>query len=46
MQALVTESRQSVQRIERAISDLEKNPQRVIFGGSGNVPEYDGRTRR
>ncbi|MBQ9353427.1 MULTISPECIES: MlaD family protein [unclassified Phyllobacterium] len=46
VQALVTESRQSVQRIERAISDLEKNPQRVIFGGSGNVPEYDGRTRR
>ncbi len=46
VQALVTESRQSVQRIERAISDLEKNPQRVIFGGGGSVPEYDGRTRR
>ncbi|MCO4316198.1 MCE family protein [Phyllobacterium sp. 21LDTY02-6] len=46
VQSLVNESRQSVQRIERAISDLEKNPQRVIFGGGGNVPEYDGRTRR
>lgn len=46
VQSLVNESRQSVQRIERAITDLEKNPQRVIFGGSGNVPEYDGRTRR
>jgi phospholipid/cholesterol/gamma-HCH transport system substrate-binding protein len=46
VQALVNESRQSVQRIERAITDLEKNPQRVIFGGGGNVPEYDGRTRR
>jgi phospholipid/cholesterol/gamma-HCH transport system substrate-binding protein len=46
VQSLVNESRQSVQRIERAITDLEKNPQRVIFGGSGNVPEYDGRKRR
>ncbi|MRG57109.1 phospholipid/cholesterol/gamma-HCH transport system substrate-binding protein [Phyllobacterium sp. YR620] len=46
VQSLVNESRQSVQRIERAITDLEKNPQRVIFGGSGSVPEYDGRTRR
>ncbi|MEK1889744.1 MAG: MlaD family protein [Phyllobacterium sp.] len=47
VQALVNESRQSVQRIERAITDLGKNPQRVIFGGSGgSVPEYDGRTRR
>ncbi|RCW86321.1 MlaD family protein [Phyllobacterium bourgognense] len=46
VQALVNESRQSVQRIERAITDLEKNPQRVIFGGGGSVPEYDGRTRR
>ncbi|MHC1548683.1 MlaD family protein [Phyllobacterium sp. K27] len=46
VQALVNESRQSVRRIERAITDLEKNPQRVIFGGGGNVPEYDGRTRR
>ncbi|MEP7454918.1 MlaD family protein [Phyllobacterium sp. SB3] len=46
VQSLVNESRQSVQRIERAITDLEKNPQRVIFGGGGNVPEYDGRTRR
>lgn len=46
VQSLVNESRQSVQRIERAISDLEKNPQRVIFGGGGSVPEYDGRTRR
>jgi phospholipid/cholesterol/gamma-HCH transport system substrate-binding protein len=46
VQSLVNESRQSVQRIERAITDLEKNPQRVIFGGGGSVPEYDGRTRR
>ncbi|KXF76990.1 ABC transporter substrate-binding protein [Paramesorhizobium deserti] len=46
VQALVTESRRSIQRIERAISDLERDPQRLIFGGQGTVPQYDGRTRR
>ncbi|RCS25275.1 MCE family protein [Phyllobacterium salinisoli] len=45
VQALVTDSRRSIQRIERAITDLEKNPQRLIFGGQGSVPQYDGRTR-
>jgi phospholipid/cholesterol/gamma-HCH transport system substrate-binding protein len=46
VQALVTDSRRSVQRIEQAITDFEKNPQRLIFGGQGNVPQYDARTRR
>ena len=45
VQALVTDSRRSVQRIEQAITDLERDPQRLIFGGQGNVPRYDGRTR-
>lgn len=46
VQALVTDSRRSIQRIEQAITDLERDPQRLIFGGQGNVPQYDGRTRR
>lgn len=46
VEALVNDSRRSVDRIERAISDLERNPQRIIFGGTGTVPQYDGRSRR
>jgi len=46
LQALIGESRRSVNRIEQAISELEKNPQRLLFGGGGSVPEYDGRKRR
>ena len=46
VEALVSDSRRSVDRIERAISDLERDPQRLIFGGAGTVPQYDGRTRR
>ncbi len=46
VQSAVNESRRSIQRIEQAITDLEKNPQRIIFGGQGNVPQYDGRSRR
>lgn len=45
VQALITDSRRSIQRIEQAITDLERNPQRLIFGGQGNVPRFDGRTR-
>ena len=46
VQALVNETRRSVSRIEQAISDLERNPQRLIFGGDGDVKTYDGRQRR
>jgi len=46
LQALIGESRRSVGRIEQVISELEKNPQRLLFGGAGSVPEYDGRKRR
>lgn len=45
-EALIQESRRSITRIERAVTDLEKNPQRIITGGEGQVREYDGRTRR
>ncbi|MBL8584126.1 MAG: MCE family protein, partial [Rhizobiaceae bacterium] len=44
--SLVTDTRRSVDRIERAVTDLERNPQRIITGGDGTVRQYDGRTRR
>ncbi len=44
--SLVQDTRRSVNRIERAITDLERNPQRIITGGDGNVRQYDGRARR
>lgn len=44
--SLVQDTRRSVNRIERAITDLERNPERIITGGDGTVRQYDGRTRR
>jgi phospholipid/cholesterol/gamma-HCH transport system substrate-binding protein len=46
VEALVTDSRRAITRIEQAITDLERNPQRIITGGEGPVPRYDGRARR
>jgi phospholipid/cholesterol/gamma-HCH transport system substrate-binding protein len=46
VEALVQDSRRSINRIEQAISDLERNPQRIITGGDGTVRQYDGRARR
>lgn len=46
VEALVRDSRRAVNRIERAVSDLERNPQRIITGGEGEVRTYDGRVRR
>jgi phospholipid/cholesterol/gamma-HCH transport system substrate-binding protein len=45
-EALIRDARRSVTRIERAITDLERNPQRIITGGEGTVRQFDGRTRR
>lgn len=45
VEALVNDARRSIQRIERSISTIEQNPQRLIFGGD-TVKQYDGRTRR
>jgi phospholipid/cholesterol/gamma-HCH transport system substrate-binding protein len=44
--ALVQDTRRSVSRIEQSISEIEKNPNRLIFGGQGSVPRSDGRNRR
>lgn len=46
VEALVRDARRSITRIEQAVSDFERNPQRIISGGAGTVREYDGRTRR
>jgi phospholipid/cholesterol/gamma-HCH transport system substrate-binding protein len=46
VEALVGDSRRAIGRIESAISDLERNPQRIISGGDGTVRQYDGRARR
>ena len=46
VEALVRDSRRSINRIEEAVTDLSRNPQRIISGGDGTVREYDGRARR
>lgn len=46
VEALVRDSRRSVSRIEEVITDLGRNPQRIIAGGEGEVRQYDGRVRR
>jgi phospholipid/cholesterol/gamma-HCH transport system substrate-binding protein len=38
-QALATEGQNTLRRLDRVIGDLERNPQRLIFGGK-NVREY------
>ena len=46
VEALARDGRRSIGRIEEAISDFERNPQRIISGGAGEVRQYDGRARR
>jgi len=46
VEALVRDSRRSITRIEQAITDLERNPQRILGGGEGTVRQFDGRARR
>ena len=46
VESLVSETRRSIARIESAISSLESNPQRLLFGGDGDVKRFDGRERR
>ena len=46
VEALVQDGRRAIQRIESAISEFSRNPQRIITGGEGTVRQYDGRVRR
>jgi phospholipid/cholesterol/gamma-HCH transport system substrate-binding protein len=43
-QSLVTEGQRTIARLDRVISNLEKNPTGFLLGGE-NVPEYGGRRR-
>ncbi|HXV29998.1 MAG TPA: MCE family protein, partial [Sinorhizobium sp.] len=45
VETLVGETRRTVQSLQNTISDFDKNPQRLLFGGE-TVKQYDGRTRR
>jgi phospholipid/cholesterol/gamma-HCH transport system substrate-binding protein len=44
-EALASEGRRTLSELDRAIRNFDRNPQRVIFGGSGGgtVPQYGGR---
>ncbi len=44
LQSLVSEGQRTIGRLDRVISDLERNPTGFLLGGE-NVPEYGGRRR-
>lgn len=46
IQQAVGAAQTSIQRIERAITDLSANPQRILSGGQGEVRTYGDRQRR
>ncbi|OAP42629.1 organic solvent ABC transporter substrate-binding protein [Sinorhizobium glycinis] len=45
VETLVSETRRTVQGLQSTISNFDRNPQRLLFGGE-TVKQYDGRTRR
>jgi phospholipid/cholesterol/gamma-HCH transport system substrate-binding protein len=45
VEALVLDTRRTIQNLDTAISGFERNPQRLLFGGE-TVKQYDGRNRR
>ncbi|MDX1132131.1 MCE family protein [Sinorhizobium medicae] len=45
VEALIGDTRRTVQGLQNTISEFDKNPQRLLFGGE-TVKQYDGRTRR
>ncbi len=45
LQALISSTRQTVDNLNSTITNFDRDPQRLIFGGE-NVKQYDGRTRR
>ncbi|PZM13100.1 MlaD family protein [Rhizobium tubonense] len=44
VQTLVNDTRRTVQNLNDTISNFDRNPQRLLFGGD-TVKQYDGRTR-
>jgi phospholipid/cholesterol/gamma-HCH transport system substrate-binding protein len=45
VQTLVNDTRRTVQNLNDTISNFDRNPQRLLFGGD-TVKQYDGRARR
>jgi phospholipid/cholesterol/gamma-HCH transport system substrate-binding protein len=45
VEALVGETRRAVQTLDNTISTIDRDPQRLLFGGE-TVKQYDGRARR
>jgi phospholipid/cholesterol/gamma-HCH transport system substrate-binding protein len=44
IESLGGEGRRTLATIDRAVKNFDRNPQRLIFGGSTNaLPEYNGR---
>lgn len=43
LEALATDGRRTLSEIDRAVKNLDRNPSRLLFGGSGStVPAYTG----
>lgn len=43
LEAFASEGRRTLSEIDRAVKNLDRNPSRLLFGGSGNsVPAYNG----
>lgn len=43
LEAFAAEGRRTLSEIDRAVKNLDRNPSRLLFGGSGNsVPAYNG----
>jgi len=45
IQALIGDTRRTVDSLNSTITNFDRNPQRLLFGGD-TVKQYDGRTRR
>jgi phospholipid/cholesterol/gamma-HCH transport system substrate-binding protein len=44
LEAFAAEGRRTLSEIDRAVKNLDRNPSRLLFGGSGNsVPAYNGK---
>lgn len=42
IQGLATDGKRTLAEIERTLRQIERNPQRFIFGGGTRVPDYNG----
>ncbi|MEM1378662.1 MAG: MlaD family protein [Pseudomonadota bacterium] len=46
VQGLLSDTRRSITRIEQAITEIEQNPNRLLFGGEGSVKRFEGSGQR